>query len=267
MDKKISALTGATTPLAGTEVLPIVQGGATVKVPVSDLTVGRAVSMSSVTATQSVASAYANVATLQNTDATGYLNTQFIVGPSVATIKYAPGIFLKFGVDSGDATTPIEFTVNNATSVYRMDATGNLTPLVAAKGINFTANTPAAGMTSQLLNWYEEGTWTPANGSGDAFSLSSATGKYTRIGRCVTITCSVTYPATAGTGAAVISGLPFTVGTPEGGLFLRYTTLASLAYVFPITTTNVNVYGTNGNTVNNVTLSTARLDLVGTYFI
>jgi hypothetical protein len=31
-DKKISALTSATTPLAGTEVLPIVQSGTTVKV-------------------------------------------------------------------------------------------------------------------------------------------------------------------------------------------------------------------------------------------
>jgi hypothetical protein len=48
-DKKISALTAATTPLAGTEVLPIVQSGATVKVAVSDLTAGRAISASSVT--------------------------------------------------------------------------------------------------------------------------------------------------------------------------------------------------------------------------
>ena len=38
-DKKISALTGAATPLAGTEVLPIVQSGATVKVATDDLTV------------------------------------------------------------------------------------------------------------------------------------------------------------------------------------------------------------------------------------
>lgn len=36
---KISALTSATTPLAGTEVLPIVQSGATVKVATNDLTV------------------------------------------------------------------------------------------------------------------------------------------------------------------------------------------------------------------------------------
>jgi hypothetical protein len=43
-DKKISALTSSSTPLAGTEVLPIVQSSATVKVAVSDLTAGRSVS-------------------------------------------------------------------------------------------------------------------------------------------------------------------------------------------------------------------------------
>jgi hypothetical protein len=52
-DKKISALTSASTPLAGTEVLPIVQSGSTVKVAVSNLTAGRAVSASSLTASTS----------------------------------------------------------------------------------------------------------------------------------------------------------------------------------------------------------------------
>lgn len=47
-DKKISALTAAATPLAGTEVLPIVQSGSTVKVSVADLTTGRAVSATGV---------------------------------------------------------------------------------------------------------------------------------------------------------------------------------------------------------------------------
>ena len=50
-DKKISALTASSTPLAGTEVLPIVQSGATVKVAVSDLTAGRAVSAASLALT------------------------------------------------------------------------------------------------------------------------------------------------------------------------------------------------------------------------
>lgn len=42
-DLKISQLTGATTPLAGTEVLPIVQSGTTKKVSIDDLTTGKVV--------------------------------------------------------------------------------------------------------------------------------------------------------------------------------------------------------------------------------
>jgi len=48
-DAKISALPSATTPLAGTEVLPVVQGGVTDKVTVANLTAGRAVAASSLT--------------------------------------------------------------------------------------------------------------------------------------------------------------------------------------------------------------------------
>ena len=49
-DLKISALTASTTPLAGTEVLPIVQSSTTKQVSVANLTAGRAVSMLSLTA-------------------------------------------------------------------------------------------------------------------------------------------------------------------------------------------------------------------------
>jgi hypothetical protein len=44
-DKKISALNSSTTPLAGTEELPIVQSGATTKVSVDNLTAGKNVSV------------------------------------------------------------------------------------------------------------------------------------------------------------------------------------------------------------------------------
>ena len=52
-NSKISALTSATTPLAGTEPLPIVQSGATTKVTVANLTAGRAVSAASLALTSS----------------------------------------------------------------------------------------------------------------------------------------------------------------------------------------------------------------------
>jgi hypothetical protein len=50
-DAKISALTGATTPLAGTEEVPVVQGGATRKVSIANLTTGRAISATELTLT------------------------------------------------------------------------------------------------------------------------------------------------------------------------------------------------------------------------
>jgi hypothetical protein len=50
-DKKISALDAATTPLTGTEVVAIVQSNTTKKVPVADLTTGRALSATQLTLT------------------------------------------------------------------------------------------------------------------------------------------------------------------------------------------------------------------------
>jgi hypothetical protein len=48
-DTKISALPASTTPLAGTEVLPIVQSGVTRQVSVANLTAGRAISATQMT--------------------------------------------------------------------------------------------------------------------------------------------------------------------------------------------------------------------------
>lgn len=54
-DSKISNLPAATTPLAGTETLPIVQSGVTKKVSVANLTAGRAVSVASLSSSGAIA--------------------------------------------------------------------------------------------------------------------------------------------------------------------------------------------------------------------
>ena len=48
-DVKISGLPASTTPLAGTEVLPIVQGGVTKQVSIANVTAGRAIDASTLT--------------------------------------------------------------------------------------------------------------------------------------------------------------------------------------------------------------------------
>lgn len=93
---------------------------------------------------------------------------------------------------------------------------GNLVIGTAGKGIDFTANTNAPGMTSELLNWYEEGTWTPSDQSGAGLTFSNSFGSYTRIGRIVIAQVLVIYPTTASGSGAIIGGLPFTIADTNG---------------------------------------------------
>ena len=88
----------------------------------------------------------------------------------------------------------------------------NLIPSTAAKGINFTANTPLAGMTSQLLNNYEEGSWTPlVVPSAGAITTQSGEGFYVKVGRSVTVYgCVRITTAGTATGALSIRQFPFT---------------------------------------------------------
>ena len=93
-------------------------------------------------------------------------------------------------------------------------STGNLVPGTAAKGVNFTANTALAGMTSQLLNKYEEGTFTPFisfGGGTTGITYFTQTGLYTRVGRVVTVSGHI-YLNTKGssTGVFELKGLPYT---------------------------------------------------------
>lgn len=55
----------------------------------------------------------------------------------------------------------------------------------------------------------ENGTWTPADGSGAGLSFTNVGGSYVRLGNLVTVRCSLTYPVTADGTAAQISGLPY----------------------------------------------------------
>lgn len=92
-------------------------------------------------------------------------------------------------------------------------STGNLVIGTAAKGVEFSANTPAAGMTSELLNWYEEGTFTPTMTSASGTTtVNASTARYTRIGDHVFVVLRVDYTtdAAVGTSNFTISGLPFT---------------------------------------------------------
>lgn len=82
--------------------------------------------------------------------------------------------------------------------------------VVPSGGIQFADATNANTVSSQSnlieQDGYEEGSWTPAELSGQA-TFSSATGTYTKIGNTVTVHFDYT---TSNTGTPQFGGLPFT---------------------------------------------------------
>lgn len=108
-------------------------------------------------------------------------------------------------------------TVGNPATRYgdQTIVDGNLVIGTASKGIDFSVDGQTAGMTSELLDDYEEGTWTPlisADGAGaQPFTTVTAVGSYTKIGRQVTVVCEYQYSSIgAGGGSfAILTGLPF----------------------------------------------------------
>lgn len=101
-------------------------------------------------------------------------------------------------------TTPTE-------SVATTIGVGGATPAASGAGITFPA-TQSASSDANTLDDYEEGTWTPIDGSGAGLSFSNTSGNctYTKIGRTVFASFRVTYPSTANGAAARIGGFPFT---------------------------------------------------------
>ena len=114
------------------------------------------------------------------------------------------------------------FQVNAATKA-KIDTNGHLTisdgDLVigtGGHGIDFSAQTSTTASdtttNSELLDHYEEGTWTPLyepSGGISGASYTSQVGDYIRIGRFVFVQFYISYSASSASGFARISGLPF----------------------------------------------------------
>ena len=216
-DKKISQLTAAATPLDGTEVLPIVQSGSTVKATVANI-VGAGTSPGSFTTLAASGDVSASNGTVKSPVAMN-LKVNDAGGTERTTITLASPIAgstqgFTFTNGKSGATYPTMTATGGTINTQAIRFTDNFSQGTAAKGINFTANTPAAGMTSQLLNWYEEGTWTPTilGDSGSGVTYSSQIGRYVKVGKLVYVSFFIELTS-KGTisGEARMGGLPFTV--------------------------------------------------------
>lgn len=227
-DLKISQLTSATLPLAGTEVLPIVQSNSTKKVATDDLTVKN----------------------VRSSNTTGILQ---VAGPAAGTTRVMTTPNANFTVARTDAAQ--SFTGDQTL------ATDNLVQGTAAKGFNFTANTPRAGMTSQLLNWYEEGKYDIVITCGTSGTVTleptQNTAFYTRIGRVVNVQGSVRVASVSSPTGFFTITLPFTIAT-AGATTVSFSAPVGVSYSVSSTVGAFIGIGINAATTLRVFLNTGN---------
>ena len=145
------------------------------------------------------------------------------------TIKQTGGIF---------GRNP-SFNTLNATTIT---ASGNITSSAGnivigtnGKGIDFSAAS-GANSTSELLDDYEEGTWTPVpkDSSGNVGSASSASGAYTKVGNLVFVTVHLNNINTSGLTSGnnfEIHGLPYTsAALPNLNVYAGSTRMNSITF-------------------------------------
>ena len=107
-------------------------------------------------------------------------------------------------------------------------ANGNLV-LASGHGIDFSATADGSGTSSsELLDDYEEGSWTPTAGN-YVGTLSNVAGSYTKIGRIVYVQYYVTTSAFTDIDNATIGGLPY---APQNPGFSGNTSVENTGVVF-----------------------------------
>ena len=130
-----------------------------------------------------------------------------------------PGTTLRFYTmpNGGSVTENVRIESDGDLNVLN----GNLVIGTSGKGIDFSANANATGMTSELLDDYEEGTWTPTLTPGTSGTITvdgtSTKATYTKIGRAVTLQAYIVVSSISSpVGRLSVGGFPFTVGSNLG---------------------------------------------------
>jgi hypothetical protein len=134
----------------------------------------------------------------------------------------------------------------------RFDATSGNLKFVSGQGIDFSATGDGSGtMSSELLDDYEEGTWTPTFAGVAAVAIYAA--RYTKIGQLVMVEAYLLGDTQNNPYQFQIGGLPYTSAnhTSYGGGSIGYTYSQDYsdfgAPLIPSNQTHIYFHRLNGN--------------------
>ena len=151
--------------------------------------------------------------------------------------------------------------VSSGSSLYI--ANGNLVFSTSGTGIDFSATANSSGtMSSELLDDYEEGSWTP-DVSGGGVTWGNQTGSYVKIGKQVIAQFWLQASGTSSSsGGFSIQGLPFTSGSysdRNAGACRAYSLAnfsgaSGVIYWMGGATTSINIVSVDGNGLTSAAL-------------
>jgi len=240
------------------------------------------------------AGTFIDVGGVQTTSVTGYTTGVISTdGTRCGTLYIMPddtkNLYLGHGTSpfggSFSYTNYAAFIAGGAASIYHdgnkklettatgISVTGNVA-VTSGNGIDFsaTANTSATGATtaSELLDDYEEGTWTPTVGQG---TITADDCTYTKIGDTVHVRARIlSFSNRTSSGGVTVSGLPFASSSDNRaaqGILARYVNSggdAIVAYV-GTSTSDLLLFTTNENSAYTTVTHNALTSSQSLFFI
>jgi hypothetical protein len=201
-DVKISGLPASTVPLAGTEVLPIVQGGATKQVSIANVTAGRAIAATSIT-TDTYKAASSSGGALQNSGGTPQLqwgagggnnlsvDVAININPANAAVAISPTGTGTVAISPAGALTinpTAASTINNTSVGATTASTGRFTTVNATTSISINGkqavNGPSFSAYGSVAQTVSNTTYTALIADTEEFDLG---GCYNNTGSTVTL--------------------------------------------------------------------------------
>lgn len=180
---------------------------------------------------------------------------------TISAVAYSTDTTVTMAWDSG--------TLSNETLTIYISQQ-QITGLPIGGPIKFPA-TQISSSDVNVLDDYKEGTWTPIDSSGASLSFTNPQGRYTKIGRLVHVSATLTFPTTANGSATLIGGLPYTSANVGAGFPL--TALAAggggvaIVGLVNINATTLGLSDGSGVSRTNANNSTLNVYISGSYSV
>ena len=214
------------------------------------------------------------------------LTTGFTVGPLTGTTGIGATITHHGHAQFAGVCTATSFVGSGANLTGVSAGGASNIAFNAGKGIDYSAQTASSAsgvtVTSEIVDHYEEGTWTPTLENAGSTTYSTQNGKYTRIGNVVYVTATIIINShdNSATSVTGFQGLPYP--NSSNGQTVVFHIAGNENWDTDLRTNNltgwltngsstIRIYKNSGNNLNSISVNdignNGELFVTGHYFV